>query len=35
MRSSQHGDAASPEEALERAVMADPDDQTAWSALAD
>jgi uncharacterized protein (TIGR02996 family) len=27
--------AASPEEALERAVIADPDDATAWSALAD
>jgi uncharacterized protein (TIGR02996 family) len=27
--------AASPEEALERAVIADPDDGTAWSALAD
>ena len=27
--------AASPEEALERAVIADPDDTTVWSALAD
>jgi uncharacterized protein (TIGR02996 family) len=31
----QHGGGKSPEEALERAVIADPYDQTVWSALAD
>ena len=35
MRTFQFDDACSPEEALERAVIADPHDLTAWSALAD